>query len=70
VEIELLKKLVSIPSFFGHEERISEFIASFLELYAKRIELQEVEECTANNVCPQHSKTFYFDLGNFVLDWG
>lgn len=50
MEIELLKKLVSIPSFFGQEDKISEFIASFLEPYAKRVELQEVEECTANNV--------------------
>ena len=42
MEVELLKELVSIPSHFGKEKKISEFIASFLESYAK-VEIQEVE---------------------------
>jgi len=42
MELELLKKLVSIPSHFGQEEKISEFIANFLENYSK-VEIQEVE---------------------------
>jgi len=47
VEVELLKKLVSIPSHFGEEKRISEFVASFLEPYAK-VETQEVEGFGSN----------------------
>ncbi len=43
MEFELLKKLVSIPSHFGNEERISRFLESFLEEHGFNVETVEVE---------------------------
>jgi succinyl-diaminopimelate desuccinylase len=43
VEVELLKKLVSIPSHFGGEHEISKFIGTFLEEHGLPVEYQEVD---------------------------
>ncbi|ASJ10512.1 deacylase [Thermococcus sp. P6] len=43
MEVELLKKLVSIRSPFGEEGEISRFVASFLEEHGFRVELVPVE---------------------------
>ncbi len=43
MEFELLKKLVSIPSHFGNEGRISRFLESFLEEHGFSVETVEVE---------------------------
>ncbi len=48
MEVELLKKLVSIPSHFGEESRVSEFIGSFLEEHGLSVEYQEVEGFGSN----------------------
>ncbi len=48
METELLKKLVSIPSHFGEEDEISNFIGSLLEEYGLPVEYQEVEGFGSN----------------------
>lgn len=48
MEVELLKKLVSIPSHFGSEEEISKFIGTFLEERGLSVEYQEVEGFGSN----------------------
>lgn len=48
MELELLKKLVSIPSRFGEEDKISNFIGSFLEENGLPVEYQEVEGFGSN----------------------
>lgn len=48
MEVELLKELVSIPSHFGNEKKISEFIGSFLEEYGLAVKYQEVEGFGSN----------------------
>ncbi|ASJ01979.1 deacylase [Thermococcus profundus] len=48
MEIELLKKLVSIPSHFGSEGEISKFIGSFLEEHGLPVKYQEIEGFGSN----------------------
>ncbi len=45
---ELLRKLVSIPSRFGEEGRVSQFIGSYLEEHGLPVEYQEVEGFGSN----------------------
>jgi len=66
VELELLKNLVSISSHFGSEEKISEFIGSFLEEYGLPVQYQEVEGFGSNVISRLPGKRFTIVLNGHV----
>lgn len=66
MELELLKKLVSIPSHFGDEDEISNFVGSFLEEYGLPLEYQEVEGFGSNVISRLKGKRFTIILNGHM----